>query len=68
MHPHLFGLPLLGSAPYFLDQPSHLFQLVCVFVYLLTSYSTCGSKEDKLVSGLLSPFLFSMFFQGFLAS
>lgn len=33
VYPHLFGLPLLGSAPYFLDQPSHLFQAsMCVCV------------------------------------
>lgn len=38
MYPHVFGLPLLSSAPYFLDQPSHLFQAslcVCVSAHII---------------------------------
>lgn len=60
--------PFLALPPTSWASPPTFSKLVCVFVYLLTSYSTRGSKEDKLVSGLLSPFLFSMFFQGFPAS
>lgn len=56
MCPHLFGLPLLGSAPTSWTSPPTSSKLVCVFVCLLTSYSTRGSKGGKLVSGLLSLF------------
>lgn len=60
--------PFLALPPTSWTSPPTVSKLVCVFVYLLTSYSTRGSKEDKLGSGLLSPFLYSMFLQGFPAS
>lgn len=46
--------PFLALPPTSWTSPPTFSKLVCVFVYLLTSYCTRGSKEDKLVSGLLS--------------
>lgn len=60
--------PFLALPPTSWTSPPTFSERVCVFVYLLTSDSTRGSKEDKLVSGLLSLFLCSTFFQGFPAS